>query len=837
MQSTTRQLAGQAAWLSFPLIASLPLAVHAQLEEVIVTAQRRETSLQTTPVSIQAFTAEDLELSGIDQGRDLGIMVPNVVLNPGVGGAQSDFYIRGLPGVGIYLDGVWQGGFGFQQTNFAEMERVEVLRGPQGTLFGRNTNGGAVNMITRRPADEFGARVNMDVGEFNRRDISLAVDLPISDTLKTKFMGAQYTNDGFIEGLSVPWNFGSQDDTLLRGDILWEPTDTFSLRFTINDEDKRGTDPRILRFTNYGHSRSMGTAIISGEPFYLEQARAVDPNWPDYPTYLEQRGLEPAFRVPQNGFSPQTHETNYPGGEVGKWQTRSDSMQDGIIVDTTYLTMTADWDISDNLNLEVILSDWEQDERQVVDFDGSEYIITTDDINQHGENQTIEIHLNGTNRNGRINWLAGYYSLDEDQDRRFYRWGMYEFADPTVGPPTPDLASFPNEPQYEPATTYVRETALLAGLVSTGGPPISAWGTTPFNPLVFITDDALSGTSDEDEAFFGEVTLGLTEKLDLTLGVRISDKQGTDTTWTPVDALRTTDPLIRPQGDMYAGINPDVSVDPDLGKITTNKFALTYQVNDDLMLYTSWGEGFTQGGIDFVNNVGFVELKPEVIDTWEIGIRSDWLGGRLRVNGTYFDSNWDGMRVQNLFNDPQGGSLPFPYPTSDGLGEASGFEFDFVWLPTDRLRLTAGIGAIDTNYTFAGVFDGRDGIAPGSKFAYAPDNSAQIGVQYGIPMSNGGELTLVGQYGWMDDYTRDAAYQRNHVDTDGNIVLEPAYGILNARLVYDAPDRNYNISLWGRNLTDEQYINGGFDTRNVWGYDFAIIGRSREVGVGIGFEF
>jgi len=825
----------RAVWLALPLAASVPLGAHAQLEEIIVTATRRETDLQTTPISIQAFTAEQLELSGIEQGRDLGIMVPNVVLNPGVGGAQSDFYIRGLPGVGIYIDGVWQGGFGFQQTNFAEMERVEVLRGPQGTLFGRNTNGGAVNMTTRRPADEFGARVSLDVGEFNRRDISLAVDVPITDTLKTKFMGAQYNNDGFIQGLSVPWDFGAQHDTLLRGDLLWEPTDSFSLRFTVNDEDKRGTDPRIMRFTETTHSRTQATAIISGDPFYLDQARAIDPTWPDYPTYLEQRGLRPAFRVPQNGFAPITHETNYPGGQVGKWQTRSDSMEDGIIVDTKYMTLTADWDITDNLNLQVILSDWEQKQRQVVDFDGSEYIITTDDINNFHENDTIEIHLSGSNLGGRITWLAGYYSLDESDYFRFYRWGMYEFADPTVGPPT---AEQPFEPQFEPATTYVRETAQLIGLTShPNSPPIQAFGLSRFNPLVFITDDRLTSATDEDEAFFGEVTFGLTDKLDLTLGVRVSDKKGTDTTWFPTDAFRTTDPLVRPQGNMFAGTVDELSIDPDLGTITTNKLALDYQVNDDMMIYASYAEGFTQGGIDFVNNVGFVTLKPEIIETWELGIRSDWLGGQLRFNGTYFDSNWDGMRVQNLYNDPAGGSLPFPYPTSDGLGKASGFEFDFVWVPTDRLQFTAGVGVIDTNYTFSGFFDGRDGIAPGSKFAYAPDNSASIGAQYDIPLSNGGQITLVGQYGWMDAYTRDAAYQRNHVDANGEVLLEPAYGVLNAQFIYEPTDRNYRVALWGRNLTDEQYINGGFDTRNVWGYDFAIVGRSREVGLSLGFTF
>jgi iron complex outermembrane receptor protein len=252
------------AALSAAIVGCIPFGASAQLEEIIVTATRRETDLQSTPLSIQAFTTEQLELGGITNGRDLGIMVPNVVLNPATGGAQADFRIRGLPGVGLYVDGVWQDGFGFQQMNFSEMERVEVLRGPQGTLFGRNTNGGAVNMTTKRPADEFGARVKVDVGDFNRRDASLAVDLPITENIKTKFMAATARNDGFLESLTTPWDFGSQDDTILRADILWEPTDTFSLRFTHNDEQKRGTDPKIHRMTRYDNSKVYAYEIMLG---------------------------------------------------------------------------------------------------------------------------------------------------------------------------------------------------------------------------------------------------------------------------------------------------------------------------------------------------------------------------------------------------------------------------------------------------------------------------------------------------------------------------------------------------------------------------------------------
>src|SRR5690606_13749973 len=147
-------------------VSMLPLGAFAQLEEVVVTAQRRETNLQSTPISIQAFSGEELSLSGLQRGADLSIMVPNLVANPaGAGAGAGRFFIRGLPGVGIYIDGGWQSGYGFLESNFAEVERAGVLRGPQGTLFGRNTNGGAINITTRAPGDEFGMRMNLEVGE------------------------------------------------------------------------------------------------------------------------------------------------------------------------------------------------------------------------------------------------------------------------------------------------------------------------------------------------------------------------------------------------------------------------------------------------------------------------------------------------------------------------------------------------------------------------------------------------------------------------------------------------------------------------------------------------
>src|SRR5690606_19513091 len=171
------------------------------------------------------------------------------------------------------------------------------------------------------------------------------------------------------------------------------------------------------RITNEDNAQYIRYNVLAGNPEFLARARAVDPNFPESPF---------ASFFPSNRFTPETHMPGYPGGEVGKWETKSDSPANGMQRDLQYYTLTLDWDISDNLGFRAIMSDWEFRRSQDADFDGSEFTLTTDTNRSLDNNETLELHLTGTNFNGRLNWLAGYYSLEEHTKSRTYRWTMLD---------------------------------------------------------------------------------------------------------------------------------------------------------------------------------------------------------------------------------------------------------------------------------------------------------------------------------------------------------------------------------------------------------------------------
>jgi len=797
---------------------------RAALEEIIVTATRVETNLQETPMSIHAFSGEDLDLAGIDAGRDLGIMVPNVVINPGCCGEfATSTFIRGLPGVTTYVDGVNFYNVGFLQRSFVEIERVEVLRGPQGTLFGRNTNGGAVQILTRRPAAEFGARLDLEAGEFGQRTFALAVDLPLADHLKSKWTVANDQNDGFMESQTAPFALGSFDNTVLRGDFLWEPTSRLSMRFNINEENRDGTPARMLRISNQQNPVYIAYNVLAGNPDYLARARAIDPAFPD-----------PPVNLPFDRFTPETHQQGHPGGQLGKWETRSDT--DGpTTIEQQFAMATLNWEITPRFSLESLTAYLDSHGSQIGAYDGSEFTHTTEMAHDHYEGVTQELHLLGDFLEGRLESLFGLYYNENSAWVRPASWWFWEFAIPNTGPNpgTPGPPGVGGRPLVNlAARDYVR-----------------AWGATVQNPAVasfspqtFLTMDRLFLNEWSDRALFGQLTVGLRDNLDLSVSFRFAQADSSSTEYLPASAFRPVTPGTEPTGDYFAvaGVIQDTFDQPDFGTISTPKVAVSWHATDEVFLYASYAEGYTSSEI---RNSPLVPdpivLDPEIVTTKEIGLRSDWLDQRLRLNATLFDSVWDGLRVQKRLEDPNnpGQLLAQSIPASDGVAATSGLELEIFYVPGERWEMNFSLGRLDSEYLDIGdPLANGSGLQPGIPLQYAPESSFSLGVRYRWPLTRGAELLLAGDYGWMDEYQRVASNEFQSKNPDGSAKPEPAYGVLNARIVYRAAER-WELSLFGTNLTNEWYVNGGFDTGLFWGYDLGTIGRPREVGMGLRFVF
>jgi len=749
-------------------------------------------------------------------------MVPNVVLNPGVRGEREPIMtVRGLPGVTTYVDGVWLGNWGFLQRRFVELERVEVLRGPQGTLFGRNTNGGAIQLITRRPGEAFGARADFELGNYGRRALTLAVDWPAADRLKTRWTVAADRNDGFLDNPKAPFKLGDEDDDLARADMLWEPTDDFSLRFAASAEQSYDSDARIVRISHPEDPSYIAYNVLAGNPDYLDAARAVDPAFPDPPVALAG-----------DRYTPETHQSGYPGGMLGKWQTRSGLAGPTAVFDSRNATLTLDWSLTPGFSLRSLTSHWKADSRQGVDFDASEFTFRTRISFDRTTSTTQELHLTGNHFGGRLQSLIGLYYQEYENLRRNYIWADWEFAVPNSGPNpgAPGPPGVGGRPLWNTAALdYAR-----------------AWGTTlgnsdvaSYEPLTWATTDRLEAQKDIDRALFGQLTIGLTDTLDLALGFRFTAGDGSFAEYVPAEAFRPLEPGTTAPGDLYAAAAViGAETQPDFGTAATPRVSIGYRPTDNLHLYASYAEGFTSSEV--VSNPFSPEpiiLAPEVVATRELGLRSDWLDDRLRFNATYFRSHWDGLRVRKLLDDPNnpGRLTGIRIPASDGVAESTGLELDLRVLFGERWALDFGLGLLDTEYLDVGdPPPNGTGLQPGIPFQYAPEASATLAVRYRKPLARG-ELSFAADYGWMDEYQRASASDYQTKNPDGSTRMEPAYGVLNARVVYGPTNAHWQLSFFGTNLTNEWYVNGGIDVGLYEAYDFATIGRPRELGVGVKF--
>ena len=795
------------------------------LEEIVVTATRREQNLQDVPISIVAITGDTLELRGIDSLEDLSQSVPNVLITGGGGGTGgANFRMRGIPNIGTYVDGVWQvGTAGFLTQELIDMDRVEVLRGPQGTMFGRDSTGGALRLWTKRPAEEYGADVSATIGSLDRRDVKLALDLPLGEKLLTRFTAGSFFRDGYITSQTTGEKHGGIDQTVFRGDIVWNASDKLDFRFNYQDNESEFTEPRVQDAIYDTFDQFLLTAAV--------------------PEFYGLAGQEPFNRPNQiAGFS---------GGRVGQWENRSDITLPNHY-DTEQASLEINWDITDSMSLQFLTADTEQLADSYVDWDSSQYALVNDLNRSKLEVFSQEIQLTGGG--DRIQWLAGLYYWDQETTTRNARWLIEEFR----------LGQFSRDnifahPQCNPAGSPLVPAPTAAApwmaVFQTGSPMQVAGFSTCQQTYAGATQAGPSGPYDtfgfapvDGYAVFGEVTVGLTERMDLTVGLRQHEQNGNNWTLNQTPGVTSPKPPtvnLLHAGDPFAGgvkgANPENPYEFDK---LTSRLALQNQFTDDIMGYISYAEGFNSGGVSvatIANVRTFFPFEPSTLKNYEVGFRSDFAGGRVRFNATVFHTIWEDIQALGAVNDPVTGvQLPTLLTRNIGEAEADGAEFELTFLPIESFMINFNLGLLDTAYTDLppDQTSGHLAWTTETEFQQAPETSYAIGLQHTASLRNGGAFISRLDYNFQDQFWRSEPFLRLS-GYNGIPPTEDESGdsaIVNMRFMFTPASANYQFSVFGTNLTDEYLINSGF-FHGIWGFDFATVGRPREVGASLNFRF
>jgi iron complex outermembrane receptor protein len=821
------------------------------LEEIVVTATRREQNLQDVPLAVVAYTGEMLERQGIENMEDLKAVVPNLVVAGNLGGTNTaSFTMRGIPNVGTYIDGIWQvSNNGLLLREFVELERVEVLRGPQGTLYGRDSTGGAIRLYTKAPATEYGAQLDMTVGNLDRRDVKGTLDLPFTDNFRSRFTLASYDRDGYITSLTTGQKSGAFQDDVIRADFIWEPSDRVSVRFNAQSDTIVDTQARVNTYIDNQIGFNSGFEM----------------------------GLSLAYDIASGGrWNCHYTCSGFPGGLVGKWEGR----QDITVPSREWLeqqTVDVRVDITDNIGFQYLAGHTFNDTRQYNDWDAGEFNFYIDYFLNELDLTSHEFQFTGGNE--RLSWVGGIYSWGQDGRSRNPAYSMADWveANPpgTPGSYPTDAAQFSYVNQVLPsaacnvtpaqrgvtswaphvAAGYVPPSALALDVNSLNGwpnpcgfisgfPGAADWVTALAGGARPPAGDRLTGDEIDGYSVFGEVTFGFGEKFDLTVGYRFHDQEADQFNF-DVDAgvaLGVTAPkpagpnLEFTQGNVYDGIRlgvpRHVEFDAD-----TYRVAGSYQFTDDVMLYLGYTEGFNSGGLAVYSDCqGPVEsaFDPETIENTELGIRTDLAEGRLRFNATYFTTDWVDIQLLATVRDRcTGQELTELVNQNAASATADGIELELSYAVTDGTTLFANLGWLDTEYTSTR----SPAVTLATEFSAAPDNTYNLGVEHTANLSGGGMLTM------RFDSIYTGAYWRSPVPS----LRRNAYGVANdyesgdywrhnAQLGYTPPDARYQVMLYGTNLTNEYELNSGF-LHNIWQFDFATVDRPREVGVALRMTF
>ena len=818
------------------LFSSLASAEQLLLEEVVVTARKREEPLQEVPVAVSAFSSEAVESLGIRNMRDIDGLVPGLHLGGGGNGLKGDgnAYIRGVgqretrvtvdSGVGIYLDDIYIARSSGALLDAVDIESVQVLRGPQGTLFGKNTTGGAILYQSKKPTEDFSADARITLGNLDKRDLSLAVNAPLIDNkLLSRWTIAGVQQDGYAHNGIDDSDWSDNNRQIAIGQLRWLPSDSVSVDFNFNYTRTRqqpqahkcnwlGDELEAAGFTDTGSLE--GILDLFSSETVEESCKRSGENLPVDEFLSEQNSLNGVF-----------YEASYN-------------------VDTAMAATTVYWEISDAIQLKSITAYRNTQQEADEDIDGMDIVVT----GRYG------VKPNNTDQYSQEFQFIGN-AFDEKLN---YTLGLYAFFEETDDDWLQDFAGF------VPQTINPGNNTLLA------------------RSLLHERE-----TENTSYAAFGQLDFDITESVILTLGLRYTweerktayregrvylpsigngDYSGPDTIY-GANILHTfSEPGVNPITEWQYGFDPDGLPPPnappgyvdqpfvvgafgedsdkrdddDWNPMASIKYLASDSVLDALgldsgMAYLTYATGFRSGGVTVGNGdfdgdqiIDLENFKPEFVDMIEIGFKVDAFDRKLRANVAAYYQEYDDIQLTTTIPDPSFG-VPLPAIENAGKAEISGVEAEFTILPTDALRFRGSIAYIDAEFKewLSDVpanqlpADQRQGASGNTlvevsradePMPRAPEWTAFLSTEY-VFDTDWGTITpnLIIRY--SDEIYGGFDRLSFYVQEDVNAPEETFY---DARINWQLNDERTSFVFWVKNLADnDDHLRGGVPTVGV----------------------
>lgn len=719
MHTTSRKLIPLAVLAAS---ATLCQQAAAQLEEVVVTAQKRVESLQDTPLSVAAYSEDMLESQGITTLTDLSIQAPSLqsydfptstsniaLFIRGFGNTDSQTLTIDNP-VGVYIDGVYIARTSGATIDVLDLERVEILRGPQGTLFGRNSSAGAISFITKKPAEEFKGSVEGGFGNFGAWNGGITLDVPIAPTLRTKLSYKASAVDGWVENKGPnpvagqpSEDFYQKSQEGYRLAVAWDATENLSVDYSFDRAE-----------------------IDTTAPYYQQ---------------------DPSKR------QEETSHLFFGGGAYQYVLPESDTTQWGH-------NLTLSWDLSDSLTLKSITGYREMEEYAIQNWSDTLFFATALDWSTEAFSQ--EFQVLGSVFGERLDYILGYYYFEEQGEKSEEQWTN---ANSLV----PDALAEP-----------LASTSVLLGGNNLG---------------IHNIDTDL-----ESQAVFVQATFTpdiLDSRLSITGGLRYTEDER--------EATRGVD-ASNPSIQFFPGMN---TLDYDRVDYT---FVLDYAVTDHASVYFRTATGYRAGGsgertLDFG-----LTFEEEDNVSYELGLKSELLDRRLRINAAAFMTDYDDLVLTISGRPPLFAS--YVENTNAGEAEYQGFELDVVGMIGESTTLSFSYTYLDSELQDVVVPDesfllsgppaspvdlrGQD-ITDMTFVPFAPENAYSIALDHSVPLRGSASLDFHLNYGWRDELFSQS----------GMGLPVDDIGMLGARVAltdWQVGGTWMTLSAWGKNLTDEEEV-------------------------------